>query len=566
MNRLKLILLFFFLAFAVEANSQDRQIKEKLSNVIAEYGQAEIAVPFSSRTYLDNLSRRFSVWSVNDKKAFITLSPLDLEKFLELNQPFEIVENKGLEGIVSASGVDVAMEWDTYPTYPQYDSIMRKFASNYPSLCRLDTIGKSGYGKLIMALKISDNVTQNENEPEVFYTSTMHGDETGGFVLMLHLIDYLLKNYAAVPAVRELVDNLEIWINPLSNPDGTYRTGNTITIPTRFNSGGFDLNRNFPDPLDTSIEVPKENQDMIRFMRAHNFVLSANFHAGAEVVNYPWDRYLSRFHADDAWFNSISRAYADTVHKYSTPVYMDFMDNGVTRGAVWYTVYGGRQDFVTWELQGREVTIELDDIKTTPAAQLGLLWLYNRSSLIGYLGNALYGIHGQVRDSVSLKPLKAKVFIAGHDKDSSHVYSDTLYGAFVRMLAPGSYDITFSAAGYKTKTVKNVNVFKNRNTGLVVDLETDPTGTETHYNKPVEIYPNPAAGFVSIVLPEDYFGYLTADIHTVTGVSIQKYRLYRQADEDLKIDISLLKNGTYILVISSENNTIRTSLKFVVVK
>ena len=40
---------------------------------------------------------------------------------------------------------------------------------------------------------------------------------------------------------------------------------------------------------------------------------------------------------------------------------MNDLDNGVTRGDVWYQIYGGRQDFVTYELQGREVTIELDD-------------------------------------------------------------------------------------------------------------------------------------------------------------------------------------------------------------
>ena len=66
---------------------------------------------------------------------------------------------------------------------------------NYPSLCRLDTIGTSINGKLVLALKISDNPAEDETEPEVFYSSTMHGDETGGYVLMLRLADYLLKNY-----------------------------------------------------------------------------------------------------------------------------------------------------------------------------------------------------------------------------------------------------------------------------------------------------------------------------------------------------------------------------------
>ena len=148
------------------------------------------------------------------------------------------------------------------------------------------------------------------------------------------------------------MDNLEIWINPLANPDGTYKTGNTISFPTRFNANGVDLNRNFPDPETPGTLLQKETIDMMKFMREHKFVISANFHAGAEVVNYPWDRWESKYHADDSWFNAISRAYADTVHIYSGPVYMNDLDNGVTSGTDWYVVYGGRQDFVTWELAG----------------------------------------------------------------------------------------------------------------------------------------------------------------------------------------------------------------------
>ena len=276
----------------------------------------------------------------------------------------------------------------------------------------------------------------------------MHGDETGGFILMLRLADYLLKNYSASSRVKTLVDDLEIWINPLANPDGTYRNGNTITTPTRFNANGVDLNRNFPDPFTPNTVKQKETIDMMNFLRRHRFVLSANFHSGAEVVNYPWDRWLSKFHADDSWFNSISRAYADTVHVYGGPAYMNFLDNGVTRGSDWYVVYGGRQDFVTGDLNGREVTIELDEQHVTPEAQLALLWQNNWRSLLGYLENALYGIHGKVRNVNSYVPISARIFINGHDKDSSHVYSDTLSGSFVRYLSPGSWNLTFSASGF----------------------------------------------------------------------------------------------------------------------
>ena len=197
----------------------------------------------------------------------------------------------------------------------------------------------------------------------------------------------------------------------------------------------------------------KETIDMIRFMRSHRFVISANFHAGAEVVNYPWDRWLNILHADNDWFNDISRAYADTVHIYSPPDYMGDLDNGVTRGAVWYIVHGGRQDFMTQELHGREVTIELDYQHVTPASQLEALWENNWRSLMGYLENALYGVHGVVLDSESSAPVPAEIFIKGHDTDSSQVYADTLTGSFVRLLAPGIWPLTFTADGYRDTTI-----------------------------------------------------------------------------------------------------------------
>ena len=105
------------------------------------------------------------------------------------------------------------------------------------------------------------------------------------------------------------------------------------------------------------------------------------------------------------------------------------------------------------------MTIELDDQYITPAAQLTLLWENNWHSLLGYLENALYGIHGMVLNSVTSAPVPAKIFITGHDKDSSHVYSDTLTGSFVRLLAPGSWNLTFSAKGYHDTTISNVLLY-----------------------------------------------------------------------------------------------------------
>ena len=560
---LELLLFFVSLRCISQVFSSD----ERLRQIISKDGQVEVTIPYTDRKSVDLLTTNVSILSVKNKVVHISLSPLTVEWFILQKYDYQIVEKINVKGLLSATDVALAMNWDKYPTYSQYDSIMLSFEQLYPSLCRLDTIGTSINGKLVLALKISVNPAADGEKPAVFYTSTMHGDETGGFVMMLHLADYLLKNYSVNSRVKNLVDNLEIWINPLANPDGTYGSGNSISSPVRYNANGYDLNRNFPDPFTPNTVKQKETVDMIKFMRKHKFVLSVNFHSGEEVVNYPWDRWLSKFHADDSWFNSISRAYADTAHVYAGPAYMNFLDNGVTRGALWYTVYGGRQDFMTWELHGREVTIEIDDQYVTPAAQLTLLWLNNWNSLLGYMENALFGIHGLVRDSITQNPVAAKVFINGYDKDSSQVYSDTITGRFERFLSPGLWNLSFSAKGYWPLTIGNINVTDRQETNLIVDMNPTANKVENPSSQgSLVLYPNPAHDEIKTIPPNGLNGKVNITIYNSAGMLIMDYSLEIIQGIPAVIDIKLLPSGTYTVLFI--NTATRTSFKgrFVVIK
>ncbi len=374
-----ILTLFPFLCF--NAFSQNQQNDQLLRETISHNRQAIVKIPYPGKQALNKLSGKVSIGSVRNKYAEIILSPLTVDWFFTQNLNYEILKDTQGKGLLASASIKDAMDWQSYPTYSQYDSIMHSYTTLYSSLCKLDTIGQTIDGKFVLALKISANPAAAENNPEVFFTSSIHGNETGGFILMMRFAEYLLKNYNADNRVKNIVDNLGIWINPLANPDGAYGTGNTLSSPSRFNANGIDLNRNFPDPDITGNVLQKENTDMIKFMRSHHFVISVNFHSGNEVVNYPWDRW-SRLHADDNWFYTISRKYADTVQANSPSGYMEELDNGVTNGFDWYKINGGRQDFVTYELQGREVTIELDYNYVTPVAQLDALWQYNWRSFL----------------------------------------------------------------------------------------------------------------------------------------------------------------------------------------
>lgn len=563
MSRL-LILYILLFTTGIRCFSQDNP-DDVLRSLVARHGQADVILESPDPGKINSILRNYSVSSVSNNIFTIRISPLTVDPFLKQRFKYRVSEIQPAKGFRIASDLPGVRQWDSYPTYQQYLQLMSSYAEQYPGLCVLDTIGTTIYGKLVLAVKISKNAALEEDEPEVFYSSSIHGDEPAGFILMLRLIDYLLTNYQTNTQIRNLMDNLEIWINPLANPDGMYRTGNILgpLISTRFNANGYDLNRNFPDPLSpyNSKNVrQKETMDMMKFLAEHRFVLSANFHTGEEVVNYPWDRW-PRLHADDEWLHSISRAYADTVHRHSSPGYMEGFENGVVRGYEWYPIFGGRQDFVTWDLQGREVTIELDEAFITRADRLPFLWEYNYRSLIGYLENALYGIHGKIVNAIDSEPVAARIFIANHDRDSSHVYSDTLSGRFVRMTAPGSYDLVINAFGYRDTIIHNVIVTKFAKTRLdvllqpVIDIKSYPI-----------MYPNPANTLLRAHFPTAFTGPINCKIYNTAGKLLIDYVIIAEMNTPAGIDISRLTSGVYYIVFSHRLSGRSLSGRFVVVR
>jgi hypothetical protein len=444
---------------------------------------------------INKLSRIISIDNVDGLTVHAYASDEEFENFKRLGYRYEILPSPGslLIPQMSADYRDLIADWDTYPTYQAYIDMMNQFAADYPSLCRIVNIGSSVQGRQLLFARISDNVDSQENEPEVMYSSTMHGDETTGYVLMLRLIDYLLSNYGVDPQVTDLVGELEIWINPLANPDGTYHGGNnTVNGAIRYNANGADLNRNFPDPAEGDHPDGRAWQSetiaMMDFFDVHNFVISANFHGGAEVVNYLWDTW-SRHHADDSWLIDVSRAYAESCQAHSPSGYMTDLNDGITNGYAWYRVAGGRQDCITYFNGGREFTIELSQVKLLAPGQLPAHWDYNRVSFLNFLENALFGVRGVVSDSGTGLPLAAQINVLNHDIDSADVHTDADVGDYHRMLHPETYDILFSSPGYLAQVVNDITVIDRSANILNVQLQQLP-------NRPILSFHSHNAGSV----------------------------------------------------------------------
>lgn len=451
---IKKILIIFLLAFSL------------LVSAVSEY---YIQLDNISPVEIQKLTKIVSVDSYKNGTVIANAIDKELNKLDQLGFNYTVLPNNR-EAVVMSSDLREVRDWDVYPTYETYVELMNQFATDYPEICKVETIGTTVQGREVLVAKISDNVNADEAEPSTFYTGTMHGDETAGYVVLLRLIDYLTTNYGNDDRITTLVNETEIWINPASNPDGTYAGGNSnINGATRRNANGVDLNRNFPDfdggeHPDGEATQP-ENIDMMAFGLANKLVLSANFHGGTEVVNYPWDTIPER-HADDAWWQYVAHQYADAAQELSPNTYFDEYEDGTTNGYDWYTVDGGRQDWFNYYAGTREFVLEISDVKLVSESALDNHWTWNKESLLLHLEEAMYGIRGTISDEAG-NPIEATVTVVDHDNRNSQVTSRADFGDYYRPIEEGTFNLEFSSYGYISQVIENVSITNGNS--IVVD-------------------------------------------------------------------------------------------------
>ena len=405
------------------------------------------------------ITQTVSIDKIVGDTIYAYASNVEFETFKKLGYAIDILPYPSInaKSIVMANTIEDMASWDRYPTYEVYREMMKRFEEDYPNLCKLDSIGTTVQGRKLYVVKISDNVLNDEPELEFFYTSTMHGDETTGFVLMLRLIDYLLSNYGTNDRVTNLMNSIAIYINPNANPDGSYYFGNsTVSGSRRYNANSYDLNRNFPDPrLGENPNGPyqPETLAMMDFAEERNFVLSANFHGGIELANFPWDAWKSSTnpHADHTWFRTISRQYADLAQANSPAGYFTGWENGIAHGGDWYVISGSRQDYMNYNRHCREITLEISDTKCPPSDDLPNYWDYNKEAMLSYMELLFTGIQGVVTNTNN-EPLEATITIEGHDRDSSFVVTNPAHGNYFRPIEIGTWEVTYQADGYHEQT------------------------------------------------------------------------------------------------------------------
>lgn len=225
-------------------------------------------------------------------------------------------------------------------------------------------------GRSIYWVRLSDNPTIDEQEPEVLYTAIHHAREPEAMQQLIYYMWYLLENYATNDEVKSIVDNTELYFIPMVNPDGYFNNesnspnGGGMHRKNMRNVGtsnpGVDNNRNY-DYIDgngnsiwgtsgvnltnmnddtypgTGPFTEPENQAIKWFVENHSIKLALNNHSWDNSLLYPFGYANNKLTPDHSTYQAIS----------SMMVAGNTMNNMISSGL--YPAAGDSDDFMYGE-------------------------------------------------------------------------------------------------------------------------------------------------------------------------------------------------------------------------
>lgn len=344
-----------------------------------------------------------------------------------------------------------------YHTYQEFLDTLNILARNFSHICRLETIGFSVQNRPIVVMRITDNPDREEYEPEILIEGNTHGDEKIGSEAAFGILRYLVLNYGVDPLVTQMVNNREIWISPVVNPDGHVSN-------SRYNANGVDLNRDYGYAWDTGWGSPDafsqpETRAFRNLSARCHFSHWTSYHSGTLFISCPWS--YSPFPPPDSALiiGTFAREYASfTGYPYAQGYHGMYEIHGCSKDYA-YGVYGA----ISW-------TTEICYIKTPPADSIEPITNREIQAMKNLIIKIKIGIEGVIKDSITNEPIKALIQV----DNFWPVYSDSVDGYFMRPLLPDTYTLKIMAPGYQTKIIENVISPSDTAIFLEIKLLPDP--------------------------------------------------------------------------------------------
>jgi carboxypeptidase T len=226
-------------------------------------------------------------------------------------------------------------------------------------------IGNTHECRDIWAVRISDNPAEDEDEPSALFMGCQHAREWIAIEVPLYIAQYLVDNYDNDAEVKHLVDNCEIWIVPVVNPDG-YEYSRTVDQMWRKNrrdngdgTYGVDLNRNWgymwgldsgssPQKSNETYRGPSafsepETQAVRDLILAYDFQIMLDYHSYGQQTYHPWG-YTQESCSDYFPMGAITYKMRELIKQTNGAEYRDWWDSGG------YLVSGDSTDWCYGEL------------------------------------------------------------------------------------------------------------------------------------------------------------------------------------------------------------------------
>lgn len=111
--------------------------------------------------------------------------------------------------------------FDRYYHYDDLTRILQAYAQEYPSIVRLDSIGKSYEGRDIWVATITNFASGTDTEkPAVWVDGNIHASEVSASSACLHLIHTLTSGYGTDERITQVLDTRTYYVCPRISPDG----------------------------------------------------------------------------------------------------------------------------------------------------------------------------------------------------------------------------------------------------------------------------------------------------------------------------------------------------------
>ncbi len=354
----------------------------------------------------------------------------------------------------------------SYHTYESMLSKLRELETIHPETCKVHDLGVSSDGETHMwALKISDNVDQEEDEPSVLLTGAIHGNERPAPEMALYTIDYILENEAN----RNLINETQIWVIPIMNSAGHVAN-------TRQNANQVDLNRGFPvdwenDSLE-GLEVETKNLIENFYDKRDHVVAGIDLHTFGQVYLLPYARTREEPADHDALL-ALGEMMGNSAG-YRPMQLTKFIRR---------TVKGGGADYRYGKYGTFYYGLELGTSHAPPAAKLAALCELNLRGVMMMMNRVHYStLTGHItRDG---KPIVATISIDGIDSPENlrmPYRSDENFGRYYRILMPGKYEVTFHFEG-KEIVKKSIEIVGDKQTVVDVEFGTASADDSSHKN------------------------------------------------------------------------------------